>query len=396
MSESPDSNRPFTVLVLNGGGIRGYTSLCVLEELESQIKKTLKNNRQANQYSEQLRPCMMFNFIAGVSTGAIIALMLGRLEMTIAECKEAYQDLAQTVFGDGRLKTMARLITTSFKRDPIDVLAYRYSPIPLEAAIEQFLRKHDFAQNISLLPVKNEDLGRKCKVLIPVIEVTQLEGQRTTKVRIIHTDPDENVSEKEWTVKETILAATAAPTYFPGYQHPSGRAFIDAAFDGYNNPSVLIYKKMKDFSRHRREALILDVGTGCHNRIALPFKTWKNIPTIFSWVLQMPTDPNPPASEAAIMCNAGQSEAIYYRLDVNYPDTWKAIKTHHYKKIDDIRDNFTSFVKQDALRNTIAQVSQRIVEVLRNEYNNKGGFTAMQERMCDQCNRANPNDSSSK
>lgn len=89
MSESPDSNRPFTVLVLSmqldrlppseqsmltvtldGGGIRGYTSLCVLEELENQIKKTLKNNRQANQYSEQLRPCMMFNFIAGVSTGA--------------------------------------------------------------------------------------------------------------------------------------------------------------------------------------------------------------------------------------------------------------------------------------------------------------------------------------
>jgi hypothetical protein len=205
-------------------------------------------------------------------------------------------------------------------------------------------------------------------------------------VHILQTDPDENLQEKDWTIKQAILAATAAPTYFAGYQHPSGRAFIDAAFRGYNNPSVLIYSKIKEISGHRREALFLDVGTGYHG--PLPFQKWRKFRAIISWAIRGLTDTKPPASEVENKCNPGQNEKIYYRLDVQYPVTWSFVQTHHYKMIPDIKTHVAKSVLRDDLRIIIEEVSQRMVELIRGEYNNKGDFEAIRDRMCDPCNRA--------
>ncbi|KAI5812190.1 acyl transferase/acyl hydrolase/lysophospholipase [Pyronema omphalodes] len=164
MSEISDPNRPFSILVLNGGGIRGYTSLCVLEELEDEVKRALVRAGEADRYSESLKPCNIFNFIAGVSTGAIIAIMLGRLEMSIEECKVAYQQLSQKVFSDSTIRTTTRFFKTIIRRKDVDILAYRYSRKSLETVIHQFLEAQALDPNIPLVPRQEEDIGRRCNV----------------------------------------------------------------------------------------------------------------------------------------------------------------------------------------------------------------------------------------
>lgn len=44
------------------------------------------------------KPCDYFDMIGGTSTGGLIALMLGRLGMTIDECTEAYDELSPDIF----------------------------------------------------------------------------------------------------------------------------------------------------------------------------------------------------------------------------------------------------------------------------------------------------------
>ncbi|KAI1298371.1 acyl transferase/acyl hydrolase/lysophospholipase [Xylaria venustula] len=71
--------RPLRVLSLDGGGIRGKSSLLILENIMETIQKT-KNLESVP------RPCEYFDIIGVTRTEGIIAMMIGRLGMTIDEC----------------------------------------------------------------------------------------------------------------------------------------------------------------------------------------------------------------------------------------------------------------------------------------------------------------------
>ena len=69
---------PLRILSLDGGGVREISSLYILKELMDQTK--LHDN--PNELLETLLPCDFFDLIiCGTSTGGLIAIMLGRLEM---------------------------------------------------------------------------------------------------------------------------------------------------------------------------------------------------------------------------------------------------------------------------------------------------------------------------
>ena len=80
------------ILSLDGGGIKGYTSLLIL-------KRVFRTMVDLEGLSEELRPCDVFDLIVGTSTGGLIAVMLGRLRMTIDECLRLYTEIGKNVFG---------------------------------------------------------------------------------------------------------------------------------------------------------------------------------------------------------------------------------------------------------------------------------------------------------
>lgn len=88
-TRSPESLR---ILCLDGGGIKGYTSLLIL-------KRILRTMMVEGQLEEIPRPCNVFDLITGTSTGGLIAVMLGRLHMTIDECILKYEQVGGKVFG---------------------------------------------------------------------------------------------------------------------------------------------------------------------------------------------------------------------------------------------------------------------------------------------------------
>lgn len=71
---------PVRILSLDGGGVRGISSLYILKEVMAQVAREYKaENPNAPEILP--RPCEFFDLICGTSTGGLIALMLGRLRM---------------------------------------------------------------------------------------------------------------------------------------------------------------------------------------------------------------------------------------------------------------------------------------------------------------------------
>jgi patatin-like phospholipase/acyl hydrolase len=75
------TDTPLRILSLDGGGVRGISSLYILKEIMAQIAREHKlENPQALNIAP-CHPCDYFDLICGTSTGGLIALMLGRLRM---------------------------------------------------------------------------------------------------------------------------------------------------------------------------------------------------------------------------------------------------------------------------------------------------------------------------
>ena len=75
---------PVRILALDGGGVRGISTLYILKDLLAQAKRQRNlNNPNPTLPTEQpvMKPCQVFDLICGTSTGGLIALMIGRLEM---------------------------------------------------------------------------------------------------------------------------------------------------------------------------------------------------------------------------------------------------------------------------------------------------------------------------
>ena len=113
------------ILTLDGGGIRGYSSLLILEELMKQIAhwenkfERISNKPAAERKTwkmENLQPCLYFDFMYGTSTGGLIATMLGRLRMTVPQCLKIYKRVGNDLFG---VRRSSIPFATKYKHEPL-------------------------------------------------------------------------------------------------------------------------------------------------------------------------------------------------------------------------------------------------------------------------------------
>ncbi|EFQ97811.1 hypothetical protein MGYG_08904 [Nannizzia gypsea CBS 118893] len=119
---------PLRILSLDGGGVRGYSMLIILQEL--MYRTYVECEGKAPRRDQIPKPCDHFDLIAGTGTGGLIALMLGRLRMDIETCKEVYIRMTRRVFETDKTIAGIPYRTTLFKASK------------LEEAIRQCVRDH--------------------------------------------------------------------------------------------------------------------------------------------------------------------------------------------------------------------------------------------------------------
>ncbi|KAI2824359.1 hypothetical protein CBS115989_770 [Aspergillus niger] len=119
---------PLRILSLDGGGVRGYSMLIILQELMYRVYVECEG--KAPRRDEIPKPCDHFDLIVGTGTGGLIALMLGRLRLDLETCKDVYVRMTRRVFETD--KTFAGI--------PFHKTLFKASK--LEEAIRECVREH--------------------------------------------------------------------------------------------------------------------------------------------------------------------------------------------------------------------------------------------------------------
>jgi patatin-like phospholipase/acyl hydrolase len=229
--------RPFRILSIDGGGIRGILPAAILTELEDKYT----GGQAAGDY---------FDLIAGTSTGGIIALALS-LGIRAKTILEIYTELGPHVFPrpQGSLRNTWRFVRSS--------TYYSYDPAPLNKELTRVFGTATIG----------EAQRRLC--------VPSFDG--FTEVFIFKTPhhPDYRLDWRESMV--TVgMATAAAPTFFPVYSDraPKGpgapvsalgspfRHFADGGVWANNPVMIALVDALTCYQIKRRQVHILSLGTG--------------------------------------------------------------------------------------------------------------------------------------
>ncbi|KAJ5930429.1 FabD/lysophospholipase-like protein [Penicillium verhagenii] len=204
---NPLDSAGLCLLSLDGGGVRGLSTLYILKGLMDRL------NQARPEGSPARKPCEVFDLIGGTSTGGLIAIMLGRLEMDVDECIAAYIKLMKEIFG----KPSKRGLSSIFGK-----IKPRFDAKKLESAINEVI------QDCGAKPTDlfNDQVDRSCRVF--VCSITQ-ETKDIVRLRSYG-----NNTGIQATICQAARATSAATTFFEPVSI-GARRFADGAL-GANDP----------------------------------------------------------------------------------------------------------------------------------------------------------------
>ncbi|PSN58691.1 FabD/lysophospholipase-like protein [Corynespora cassiicola Philippines] len=255
---------PF-ILTLDGGGIRGYVSLLILDRLMKEIAECERRHDLACDAqlgpaftAQHPLPCHYFDAIYGTSTGGMIAVMLGRLEMPVERCLDVYRQHGGKIFGRRRLRGYIPLLS-------------KYSSDGLERAVRRVIQEN-CSDHVSC---NGEDaFARSSKSACSTVCVTAIDVA-PSQPWLLRTTTGEMKRRKSWlasyntascdlSVLDVVRATTAAPVAFKPFTRATEDGRVVRFKDGAvlaNNPAYVALTDCVQ-QKGRYPELLLSVGTG--------------------------------------------------------------------------------------------------------------------------------------
>ena len=245
LQEKINSQTSKKILSLDGGGIRGLISIEILAKIEQELR-----DRENNQ---SLVLADYFDFIAGTSTGALIATAIC-IGMSIDEIREFYVQSGAEMF-DRRLfaPNLGKLLG-----------GHEYSSKILTKTLQQV-----FGKETTLGSEKLKTL------LLIVMHNTQTDSpwplSNNPKAKYNDLERNKEKSNLHLPLWQLLRASTAAPTFFePEVIEIANQkfSFVDGAMTPYNNPAFQAYLMSTleayklNWKKGEEELLLVSVGTG--------------------------------------------------------------------------------------------------------------------------------------
>jgi patatin-like phospholipase/acyl hydrolase len=128
------SGEAANLLSLDGGGIKGISTLWILKTIMDKVKE-IEKQKGLNTSDEPRFPVDYFHMAAGTSTGGIIALMLFRLRMSPDQAISEYMKIGPAVFGKEAKSGPAKFPAQPLL-DAIDSVVGTYAKTPEEQKAE--------------------------------------------------------------------------------------------------------------------------------------------------------------------------------------------------------------------------------------------------------------------
>lgn len=223
-----DRKKPYRILSLDGGGIRGLLTAVILEEIGSRVGSDWIGKA---------------DLIAGTSSGGMIALALAK-GLTPTDARNLFYDRGPIMFEDSLIDNL---------RNVGQVLGAEFSTRNRRKVLEDI-----FGDD------RLEDLSKK--VLISTVDLHDKDKGRW-KAKFFHnfepgpSAPFQENRDRKTRASDVALYTSAAPTYFPSV----GR-FVDGGLV-VNNPSMAAVAQARDTNylggvEKGEKIVLLSVGAG--------------------------------------------------------------------------------------------------------------------------------------
>jgi len=217
-----ETHRPFQILAIDGGGVRGIFAAAVLAGLEDDLGSPVGRH---------------FDLVVGTSTGGIIALALGA-GLTPREILDFYLSEKDRIF--------ANPFGWRRLRHPFGP---KYGPRRLQEALERIFGAILLGESKIPLVVPSYNLSEN--------QVYLFKTPHHPRLRRDHKVP-------MWAV---AMATAAAPTYFPTFRLPGDQVRLVDGGVWANNPAMVgVTEAVGLFDRRLEDVRLLSLGTTSSTR----------------------------------------------------------------------------------------------------------------------------------
>ncbi|KAH0580640.1 hypothetical protein H2248_002126 [Termitomyces sp. 'cryptogamus'] len=230
------------LLALDNGGIRGLSELFILEDIMNRIK--------AEKGLEEVpKPCEYFDVIGGTGTGGLIAILLGRLCLSVEEAIGVYTEFAGRVFTERKHKWQ----NGTFKANTF------------EAVIKAIVARYDDSKNENALMMNDTSAQRNCKTFVCAMSREPGDFRLPRLFRsyprrsLIYSDPKSSP-----TIWEAARATTASPLLFKpiAIGTPPKEEYINGGLE-CNNPTFHVFREAESTHEFDRPvSCVVSVGAG--------------------------------------------------------------------------------------------------------------------------------------
>ncbi|XP_048873897.1 calcium-independent phospholipase A2-gamma-like isoform X18 [Brienomyrus brachyistius] len=267
------------LLSIDGGGTRGVVALRTLRKLEELTGKPTYQ---------------LFDYICGVSTGAILAFMLGMYQMSLDECEELYRRLGSEVFKQNVI---------------VGTVKMGWSHAFYDSQIWETILKEQMGSDLMVETSRNPECPKVAAVSTIVNRGTPL---RAFVFRNYNLPPGVRshylggCQHKLW---QAIRASSAAPGYFQEFMlgddlHQDGGLLV-------NNPTAVALHESQCLWPGARLQCVVSLGTGRLESSARYNTTYTSLKTKLSHVISSATD----TEEVHTMLDALLPPNTYFRFN---------------------------------------------------------------------------------
>lgn len=208
--------KPFHILALDGGGVKGLATAAILAKLEEDLDAKITDH---------------FDLLAGTSTGGLIAIGLG-LGMRPADILKFYVEKGPQIFCNP-VKT----------RNLLQWVCRKYPRAYLEQALREVFGEKLLGDSKKPLVIPSYDLDSEQVYLFKTPHHVRLNRDWKTPA---------------WQV---ALATSAAPTFFSAYTGVDSVRLIDGGIWANNPVIVAITEAVSMFGTPLQDIRILSIGT---------------------------------------------------------------------------------------------------------------------------------------
>ncbi|KAF5550931.1 calcium-independent phospholipase [Fusarium napiforme] len=256
---APES-RGLCLLSLDGGGVKGLFSIIVIDRLMQETR------RLEGPGAEHKKPCDYFDLIGGTSTGGLLAIMLGRLQMDTQLCIQAYKSLSKEVFS----RKFKVPFLESFRKASNVALSWSwFDGDKLKEAVCRTVKENLLLSDSAMLRQSGctvEDLtlitDMKSATYSFVCAVPKYE-EKVKRIRSYEPlDQQINAPAERFKIWEAARATSAAPMYFPHIE-AGGVSYFDGGLES-NNPVIEVIEEAKQEFPDDKISTVISVGTGAY------------------------------------------------------------------------------------------------------------------------------------